>query len=345
MIRVILRLFIILRVISRPFCCCDLSHDLYSSKDPCCSLACGHRRISGRRFSSPKWVERSDDRKYQYVCVRRLAVPKRNNFCNRTLVPWPHPAPVTISSGWLTPFKVRRRLPYTSKSILSSLFKSWYFSKFSSEILAGGRRKLRYLSGLHVCLSTVKICLNLINRDNQRRFPPKCTFWAIQSTFRSKNSLTWGTQIRKIKLKKIVGNSLEYVTKIVHEGNGHLKIRSLAEAIDNCRQFLLLRIDILQKTVVPLLKVPQVFTALEDESFTLKATSLRWRCLIISFYFLFSMFSFRLWLFCHIEHLYTFQMRIRINCLCWVCFLLLYTGRYVADYVRQTFTPRCKWKL
>ena len=159
---------------------CDLSHVLYSSKDPCCSLACGHRRISGGRFSSPKWVERSNDRKY--VCVRRLAVPKRHNFCSRTLFPWPRPAPVTISSGWLTPFKVRRGLPYISKS--------WYFSKFSSEILEGARLELPYLSGLHVCLSTVKICLNLINRDSQRRFPPKCTFWAIQSTFRSKNSLT-----------------------------------------------------------------------------------------------------------------------------------------------------------
>ena len=49
----------------------------------------------------------------------------------------------------------------------------------------------------------------------------------------------------------MAGNSLEYVTKIVHEGNGHLKICSLNEAIDNCRQFLLFRIDILQKTVVP----------------------------------------------------------------------------------------------
>ena len=114
MIRVILRLFIILRVIWRIFCCFDLSHVLYSSKVPCCSLACGHRRISGRRFSSPKWVEKSNDRKY--VCVRRLAVPKRHNFCSRTLVSWPLPAPVTISSGWLTPFKVRRGLPHTSKN-------------------------------------------------------------------------------------------------------------------------------------------------------------------------------------------------------------------------------------
>ena len=33
-------------------------------------LACGHRRISGRCFSQPISVKRSDDRKY--VCVRRL---------------------------------------------------------------------------------------------------------------------------------------------------------------------------------------------------------------------------------------------------------------------------------
>ena len=127
---------------------------------------------------------------------------------------------------------------------------------------------------------------------------------------------------------------------------GHLKICSLPEAKDNCRQFLLLRTDILQKTVVPLLKVPQVFTTLEDESFTLKQQLTCGDDASLSpFIFFFPCFFFRLWLFCHIEHLHTFQMRIGINCLCWMCFLLLYTGRYVADYVRQTFTPRCKWKL
>ena len=108
-------------------------HLLYSSKDPCCSLACGHRRISGRRFSSPKWVERSDDRKY--VCARRLAVPKRNNFCSRTLVPWPRPAPVTISSGWLTPFKVRRGLPYTSKSFYAPFSNPGTFPNFPQRFL------------------------------------------------------------------------------------------------------------------------------------------------------------------------------------------------------------------
>ena len=72
--------YFITSYITNSFCCCDLSHVQYSSKDPCCSLACDHRRISDRRFSSPKWVERSDDRKY--VCVRRLAVPKRHNICS-----------------------------------------------------------------------------------------------------------------------------------------------------------------------------------------------------------------------------------------------------------------------
>ena len=38
-------------------------------------LACGHRRISGRRFSQPISVKRSDGRKY--VCVRREQQERR----------------------------------------------------------------------------------------------------------------------------------------------------------------------------------------------------------------------------------------------------------------------------
>ena len=154
MVRVILRRFITLRVILRFFCCCDLSHVLYSSNDPCCSLACGHRRISSRRFSSPKWVERSDDRKC--VGVRRLAVPKGNNFCSRTLVPWPRPAPVTISSGWLTPFKVPEGfLTLPNPFNLPFQILLYTFPTFLQRFLC--RRDVRYLSGLHVCLScTVK---------------------------------------------------------------------------------------------------------------------------------------------------------------------------------------------
>ena len=44
--------------------------------------------------------------------------------------------------------------------------------------------------------------------------------------------------MRKIKLQKIVG-----------EWNGHLEILSPPQGIENSRQFLLLRTDILQKTV------------------------------------------------------------------------------------------------
>ena len=136
MIRVILRLFIILRVILRTFCCGDLSHVLYSSKDPCCSLACGHRRISSRRFSSPKWVERSDDRKY--VCVRRLAVPKRHNFCSRTSISLATSSTCNHSflSRLVDSIQSAPRASLHFQILLSSLFKSWYFSNFSSEILA-----------------------------------------------------------------------------------------------------------------------------------------------------------------------------------------------------------------
>jgi len=39
-------------------------------------------------------------------------------------------------------------------------------------------------------------------------------------------------------------------SKIVHECDGHLQIFNRPQAIENSRQYLLLRADILQKTVV-----------------------------------------------------------------------------------------------
>ena len=59
--------------------------------------------------------------------------------------------------------------------------------------------------------------------------------------------------MRKIKLQKIVGNLLHKLrrsSKIVHEWNGYLEILSRPQVIENPRQYLLLRTDILQKTVV-----------------------------------------------------------------------------------------------
>ena len=52
----------------------------------------------------------------------------------------------------------------------------------------------------------------------------------------------------KIKLKKNVRNLLE-ASKFVHERNVHLEIFSLPQVIENSRQYLVLRTDILQKTV------------------------------------------------------------------------------------------------
>ena len=120
------------------FCWCDLSHVQYSSKDPCCSLACDHRSISGCRFSLPKWVERSDDRKY--VCVRRLAVPKRHNICSSSS----SLATCSTCNHFLRLVDTIPRAPRAPlfQIFLSSLFKSWYFSNFSSEILVSKGRAI-----------------------------------------------------------------------------------------------------------------------------------------------------------------------------------------------------------
>ena len=55
----------------------------------------------------------------------------------------------------------------------------------------------------------------------------------------------------KIKLQKIVRNFFDIkASKIVRERNGHLEIFSRPQVIENSRQYLLLRTDILQKTIL-----------------------------------------------------------------------------------------------
>ena len=54
----------------------------------------------------------------------------------------------------------------------------------------------------------------------------------------------------KFKLQKIAGNLLELASKTVHEWNDHVEIISRPQVIENWGQYLLLRTDILQKTVV-----------------------------------------------------------------------------------------------
>ena len=65
--------------------------------------------------------------------------------------------------------------------------------------------------------------------------------------FSTKNSLTWGLKC-EIKLENRE-KFIRCATKIVHKWNSHLEIFSLPQAIENVRQFFLLRTDILQKTV------------------------------------------------------------------------------------------------
>ena len=116
---------------------------------PCCSLACDHRRISGRRFSSPKWVERSDDRKY--VCVRSLAVPKRHTICSSSS----SLATSSTCNHFLRLVDTIPRAPRASlfQILLSSLFKSWYFSNFSSKILVSKGRAISIMRHLPSFLS------------------------------------------------------------------------------------------------------------------------------------------------------------------------------------------------
>ena len=57
--------------------------------------------------------------------------------------------------------------------------------------------------------------------------------------------------MRQIKLQKIVIRELvDKPRKMYMDGTGHLEILSLPQGIENSRQFLLLRTDISQKTVV-----------------------------------------------------------------------------------------------
>ena len=90
-------------------------------------------------------------------------------------------------------------------------------------------------------LSFTKVRIFLIPLSIAFSNPQNCRF-----PFSVKKKLHPRSEIQKIKLQKMVGNSL----KIKHEWNGHLEILSLPQGIENSRQFLLLRTDILQKTAV-----------------------------------------------------------------------------------------------
>ena len=67
--------------------------------------------------------------------------------------------------------------------------------------------------------------------------------------FCTKNSLTW-----EVKCENLTSENrrefIRWAAKIVHEWNGHLELFSPLQVIENSRQYLLLRTDILQKTVV-----------------------------------------------------------------------------------------------
>ena len=76
-------------------------------------------------------------------------------------------------------------------------------------------------------------------------------FEHLRFPFYTKNSLTRAViSMRRIILQKIVGKWLDNLRKILREWNDHLGVFNRHQAIKNSRQYLLLPIDILQKTVV-----------------------------------------------------------------------------------------------
>ena len=70
--------------------------------------------------------------------------------------------------------------------------------------------------------------------------------------FPTKNSLTWGVKCENqtSENRREFIKPIKLASKFVREWKGHLEIFSLLQVIENSRQYLLLRADILQKTVV-----------------------------------------------------------------------------------------------
>ena len=71
----------------------------------------------------------------------------------------------------------------------------------------------------------------------------------LRFLFSAKNTLIWGAQCKNQTLENC-REFIREVSKIVPEWNGHLEILSRPQVIENSRQHLLLRTDILHKTVV-----------------------------------------------------------------------------------------------
>ena len=80
-------------------------------------------------------------------------------------------------------------------------------------------------------------------------------FW-IRNFFLHEKYSNLGSEMWKVKLHKILGNLLHKLQKIVHEWPIHVQFMDILEifrrpqVIENFRSYLLLRKDILQKTVV-----------------------------------------------------------------------------------------------
>ena len=92
------------------------------------------------------------------------------------------------------------------------------------------------------CNLTCYECKNFSDSSLITFLSPKILGFSLPT----KNNSTWVVNCEKLKFK----NFIRWASKIIHEWNGHLDVFSRPQVIENSRQYLLLRSDILKKTVV-----------------------------------------------------------------------------------------------
>ena len=147
-----------------------------------------------------------------------------------------HPKTVSSESIEMT-FKATQILLDLQKCILSGAIK--FVSARSSQ-------------GNLTLFEITRASVRITNESQFLLIPLSTTFLnpkILGFLFSTKNSLTWGVKCEKLNSRKSQGvYQISFENR--QEWNGHLEIFSRPQAEENSRQHLLLRVDILQKTVV-----------------------------------------------------------------------------------------------
>ena len=117
-------------------------------------------------------------------------------------------------------------------------------------VILGEFESFQNYKGFGIIFSKKLRCNQCITKVRIFLSPLSITFLKLKILgflFSTKNSLTRRSEMWKIKLQKIEGDLLDKLWIHEHEWNGHLEIFSHPQAIENSRQYLLLRTDIYRK--------------------------------------------------------------------------------------------------